>query len=137
MKINKVNEEFVKLYFKTKKVYYQKVDKYVYLSDSYKIYRLNEENCLLDTSKFIEAPLGKFMEDNQYNEGIITNELVVDKYKLRVIKTMEDKIIYVNDNYLKLFDDPHVMVKDEISPIYVYEKDELVGVVLQLRWYND
>ena len=134
MKINKVNEEFIKLYFKTKKVYYQKLDKYVYLSDSYRIYRLNEEDCLLDTSKFIEAPLGKFMEDNQYNEGIITNELVVDKYKLRVIKTIEEnKIIYVNDNFLKLFDDPQVMVKDEISPIYVYEKDELVGMLLPIK----
>lgn len=134
MKINKVNEEFVKIYFKTKKVFYQKVNKYVYLSDSYRIYRLNEENCLLDTSKFIEAPLEKFMQDNQYNEGIITNEFVVDKYKLRVIKTFEEnEIIYVNDNFLKLFDDPHVMVKDKISPIYVYEKDEIVGMLLPVK----
>lgn len=134
MKINKVNEEFVKLYFKTKKVFYQKVDKYVYLSDSYRIYRLNEENCLLDTSKFIETSLESFMNFINYDEGIITNEFVVDKYKLRVIKTIEEnKIIYVNDNFLKLFDDPHVMVKDETSPIYVYEKDELVGMLLPIK----
>lgn len=134
MKINKVNEEFVKLYFKTKKVFYQKVDKYVYLSDSYRIYRLNEENCLLDTSKFIEAHLENFMNCTDYNEGIITNEFVVDKYKLRVIKTIEEnEIIYVNDNFLKLFDNPRVMVKDKTSPIYVYEKDELVGMLLPIK----
>lgn len=134
MKINKVNEEFVKLYFKTKKVYYQKVDKYVYLSDSYRIYRLNEENCLLDTSKFIEVNLENFMYCTNYNKGIITNELVVDKYKLRVIKTFdENEIIYVNDNFLKLFDNPRVMVKDKTSPIYVYEKDELVGMILPCK----
>lgn len=134
MKINKVNEEFVKIYFKTKKVFYQKVNKYVYLSDSYRIYRLNEENCLLDTSKFIETKLENFMNCIDYNEGIITNELVVDKYKLRVIKTFdENEIIYVNDNFLKLFDNPRVMVKDKISPIYVYEKDELVGMLLPCK----
>lgn len=134
MKINKVNEEFVKLYFKTKKVYYQKVDKYVYLSDSYRIYRLNEESCLLDTSKFIEVNLENFMNCTDYSQGIITNELVVDKYKIRVIKTLdENEIIYVNDNFLKLFDNPHVMVKDKTSPIYVYEKDELVGMLLPCK----
>lgn len=133
MKINKVNEEFLKLYFKNKRVFYQKVNKYVYLSDSYRIYRLNEENCLLDTSKFIENHLENFMNCTNYKEGIITNELIVDKYKLRVIKTTEDKRIYVNDNYLKLFDNPIVMVIDETSPIYVYEKDELVGMLLPIK----
>ena len=134
MKINKVNEEFVKLYFKTKKVYYQKVDEYVYLSDSHRIYKLNEKNCILDTSKFIEVNLENFMNCTDYSQGIITNELVVDEYKLRVIKTFdENEIIYVNDNFLKLFDDPRVMVKDKTSPIYVYEKDELVGMLLPVK----
>lgn len=134
MKINKVNEEFVKLYFKTKKVYYQKVDKYVYLSDSYRIYKLNEKDCILDTSKFIEVNLENFMNCTDYSQGIITNESVVDKYKLRVIKTFdENEIIYINDNFLKLFDDPLVMIKDKTSPIYVYEKDELVGMLLPCK----
>ena len=74
------------------------------------------------------------MNCTDYNKGIITNELVVDKYKLRVIKTFdENEIIYVNDNFLKLFDDPRVMVKDKASPIYVYEKDDLVGMVLPCK----
>ena len=134
MKINKVNEEFLKLYFKNKKVYCKEVNKFIYLSDSYRIYRLFKEDCILDISKFIEVNLDSFMKDDNYEDGIITNELIIDKYKLRLIKNEQNKV-YVNDEYLKLFDNPEVKIKDDHSPVLVYEKGELVGLILPIKEY--
>lgn len=59
-----------------------------------------------------------------------------DKYTIRTLINKDNTIkVNVNDKYLKLFDYPEVKVKDDHSPVLVYEKGELVGLILPIKEY--
>lgn len=132
MKVRKINEEFLKIYYKKEKIYYEKYEDYVLLSDSYRIYKIKNDDCILDLTKFKEIKLSKFLDDYDYVLGNITDNIIDIKIKLRKIAT-EDFDLYVNDNYLKLFDNPIVKVKSDDSPVLVYENDEIVGLILPVK----
>ena len=44
--------------------------------------------------------------------------------------------IKVNDKYLELFDDPEVKVIANNKPVLVYEKGELVGLIVPIKEYQ-
>ena len=136
MKVRKINEEFLKIYYRKKKIYYEKYGVYILLSDSYRIYKIKNDDCILDLTKFKKINLLDFLDrqDQDYIVGNITDNIIDGKIKLRKITT-EDFDVYINDNYLKLFDNPIVKVRADNEPILVYENDEIVGLILPIENY--
>lgn len=137
MKINKINKEFLDLYYKKKLIAYEVYENKVYLTDSYRLFIMNVDECVLDLNKFRNVPLLKLCDDANYEKGLITNGLIdSDKYTIRTLINKDNTIkVNVNDKYLKLFDYPEVKVKDDHSPVLVYEKGELVGLILPIKEY--
>lgn len=134
MKVRKINEEFLKIYYRKKKIYYEKYEDHILLSDSYRIYKIKNDDCILDLTKFKEVKLHNILDRQDYIVGNITDNIIDGKIKLRKITT-EDFDVYINDNYLKLFDNPIVKVRADNEPILVYENDEIVGLILPVKNY--
>ena len=136
MKISKINKEFLDLYYKKKLIAYEVYEDKVYLTDSYRLFVMNVDDCILDLSKFKNVPLVKLCNDFGYQDGIITNTLYQDKYNMRLITSKDNLLnIKVNDKYLELFDDPEVKVIADNKPVLVYENGELVGLIVPIKEY--
>lgn len=136
MKISKINKEFLDLYYKKKLIAYEVYEDKVYLTDSYSLFVMNVDECILDLSKFKNVPLVKLCNDFGYQDGIITNILYKDKYHMRLITGKDNLLnIKVNDKYLKLFDDPDIKVIGNNKPVLIYEKGELVGLIVPIKEY--
>lgn len=129
MKIKEINKKFMNLYFKEKNIVYQKEDNYIYITDSYTLYKLKEEDFILNINLFKQVNLLKFLNETGYKDSIISDELFIkDKIKLRLIYNNEYKI-KINNDYLKCFDNPTLKIKNETSPVLVYENELLVGLI--------
>ena len=136
MKISKINKEFLDLYYKKKLIAYEVYEDKVYLIDSYRLFVMNVDDCILDLSKFKNVSLVKLCNDFGYQDGIITNTLYKDKYNMRLITGKDNLLnIKVNDKYLELFDDPDIKVIADNKPVLIYEKGELVGLILPIKEY--
>ena len=136
MKISKINKEFLDLYYKKKLIAYEVYEDKVYLTDSYRLFVMNVDDCILDLSKFKNVPLVKLCNDFGYQDGIITNTLYKDKCNMRLITGKYNLLnIKVNDKYLELFDDPDIKVIDDNKPVLIYEKGELVGLIVPIKKY--
>ena len=46
-----------------------------------------------------------------------------------------DEELKVNDKYLELFDYPDIKVIADDKPVLIYEKGELVGLILPIKEY--
>lgn len=136
MKISKINKEFLDLYYKKKLIAYEVYEDKVYLTNSYRLFVMNVDECILDLSKFKNVPLVKLCNDFGYQDGIITNTLYKDKYNMRLITSKDNLLnIKVNDKDLELFDNPEVKVIADNKPVLVYEKGELVGLIVPIKEY--
>lgn len=137
MEIKNINKEFMNLYFKKKLVAYDQIDNKILLTDSYRLYILKDDDFILDKSKLRKVDLSKFINDEGYILGYVTNDLkFINKDIIRVIKSSDDSIVInVNDNYLKYFDRFEIKVKSDHDPVYIYENDEMVGLVLPIKEY--
>ena len=137
MKISKINKEFLDLYYKKKLIAYEVYENKVYLTDSYRLFVMNVDDCILDLNKFRNVPLVKLCDDTNYKDGLITNGLIdSDKYTIRTLINKDNTIkVDVNDKYLKLFDDPEIKIIADNKPVLIYEKGELVGLILPIKEY--
>lgn len=137
MKISKINKEFLDLYYKKKLIAYEVYENKVYLTDSYRLFVMNVDDCILDLNKFRNVPLVKLCDDTNYEDGLITKGLIdSDKYTIRTLINKNNTIkVNVNDKYLKLFDDPDIKIIADNKPVLIYEKGELVGLILPIKEY--
>ena len=138
MKVKKLNKELLDLYYKKdKKVYAYKAEDKVYLSDSYRAWIINNEDCVLDINKMNNVDLTKFFNEDGYETGIKTNEMVqLEKY-VGVYITNEDKSlkVVISQKYLDVFENYTLKIKAEDKPVLVYEHEELVGLILPMRTF--
>lgn len=135
MRIKDINKEMLNQYYKDKRVFYDEMNDKILVTDSYRMYVLNESDFILDKNKLRKVDLSRFIDDSGYIESTITNNLkFMDKIILRTISN-ENKSLLVNNKYLKLFDNPEVKIKDDHSPVLVYEKGEFVGLILPIKEY--
>lgn len=138
MKIKKINKEFLDLYYKKKLIAYEldHDNGKVYLTDSYRLYIINMEDMALNFQLFKPVSLKKLIDDTDYIDGIITNTIYNDNDNYRLITGKDNLLnIKVNDKYLDLFDNPEVKIKDNKSPVLVYENNEIVGLVMPIKEY--
>lgn len=141
MKIQKINKNLLDLYYKNKILYYQKLDDVCYVTDSYIAYKLPANEFMLNTEKLKNRTFNYLFDDNNYVDGIETKtyeEMKANNKKLLgvIIKNEEKNLeVIVNKKYLELFEDYTLKIKSEVSPVLVYEKGIIVGLIMPMRIY--
>ena len=139
MKIQKINKNLLDTYYKNKILYYQKLDDVCYVTDSYIAYKLPASEFMLDTEKLKNRAFNYLFDDNNYVDGIETKnyeEIKVNNKKLLgvIIKNEEKNLeVIVNKKYLELFDDYTLKIKSDVSPVLIYEKGIIVGLIMPLK----
>lgn len=141
MKIQKINKNLLDTYYKNKILYYQKLDNVCYVTDGYIAYKLPANEFMLDTEKLKTYTINYLFKDNDYVDGVETKtyeEIKANNKKLLgvIIKNEEKNLeVIVNKKYLELFDDYTLKIKSNVSPVLVYEKDIMVGLIMPMRKY--
>ena len=139
MKIQKINKNLLDLYYKNKILYYQKLDNICYVTDSYIAYKLPANEFMLDSEKLKTCTINYLFDDNNYVDGVETKtyeEIKANNKKLLgvIIKNEEKNLeVIVNKKYLELFEDYTLKIKSEVSPVLVYEKGIIVGLILPIK----
>ena len=141
MKIQKINKNLLDTYYKNKILYYQKLDDVCYVTDSYIAYKLPANEFMLDPEKLKNRAFNYLFDDYDYVDGIETKtyeEIKSNNKKLLgvLIKNEEKNLeVIVNKKYLELFEDYTLKIKSEISPVLVFEKGIIVGLILPIKMY--
>ena len=141
MKIQKINKNLLDTYYKNKILYYQKLDDICYVTDSYIAYKLPANEFMLDTEKLKTCNINYLFDDYDYVDGIETKtyeEIKANNKKLLgvIIKNEEKNLeVIVNKKYLELFEDYTLKIKSDVSPVLVYEKGIVVGLILPIKMY--
>ena len=141
MKIQKINKNLLDTYYKNKILYYQKLDDVCYVTDSYIAYKLPANEFMLDTEKLINCTFNNLFDDYDYVDAVETKtyeEIKSNNKKLLgvIIKNEEKNLeVIVNKKYLELFDDYTLKIKSEVSPVLIYEKGIIVGLILPIKSY--
>ena len=139
MKIQKINKNLLDTYYKNKILYYQKLDNVCYVTDSYIAYKLPVNEFMLDTEKLKNRTFNNLFDDYDYVDGIETKtyeEIKANNKKILgvIIKNEEKNLeVVINKKYLELFDDYTLKIKSDVSPVLVYEKDIIVGLILPIK----
>ena len=141
MKIQKINKNLLDTYYKNKILYYQKLDNICYVTDTYIAYKLPANEFMLDTEKLKNRNFDYLFNDNNYVDAVETKiyeEIKVNNKKLLgvLIKNEEKNLeVIVNKKYLELFDDYTLKIMSELSPVLVYERGIIVGLILPIKRY--
>ena len=139
MKIQKINKNLLDTYYKNKILYYQKLDDICYVTDTYIAYKLPANEFMLDTEKLKNRAFNYIFNDNNYVDAVETKtyeEIKVNNKKLLgvIIKNEEKNLeVIVNKKYLELFEDYTLKIMSEVSPVLVYEKGIIVGLILPIK----
>ena len=141
MKIQKINKNLLDTYYKNKILYYQKIDNICYVTDSYIAYKLPANEFMLDPEKLKTCNINYLFDDYDYVDGIETKtyeEIKSNNKKILGVKIKNEEKnleVIVNKKYLELFEDYTLKIKSELSPVLVYEKGIIVGLIMPLKRY--
>ena len=141
MKIQKINKNLLDTYYKNKTLYYQKLDSVCYVTDSYIAYKLPANEFMLDTEKLKTCTINYLFDDNDYVDAVETKtyeEIKSNNKKILgvIIKNEEKNLeVVINKKYLELFDDYTLKIKSDVSPVLIYEKGIIVGLILPIKRY--
>ena len=139
MKIQKINKNLLETYYKNKILYYQKLDNICYVTDSYIAYKLPANEFMLDTEKLKTCNINYLFDDYDYVDGVETKtyeEMKSNNKKLLgvIIKNEEKNLeVIVNKKYLELFEEYTLKIKSDVSPVLIYEKGIVVGLIMPLK----
>ena len=121
-------------------VIYGTLDDKVIIGNNTRLYVIPKKECAIDLTNIDsnnvkimqESSLKNFINDNLYESVTLTDDKkVVDKKILRVFSNCNENI-YVDESLIKYFDLEKSTFKgrNKKSPIYIYEYEVMVGVVL-------
>lgn len=154
MKIEKIQTELLKAAVKkittsknfTWNIAYDENENIVYITDGHMVMNIPGNQFVLDVDMIakvsgralINASTFKsfYKQESDAKAGVASNEMKkLDKITVAKIRTEhEDKFAWLDTKYLKYFDNiSHFGVIDEKSPVFVYEDDQLVGVILPVK----
>lgn len=138
MKVQKLNKELLSIYYKKdKRVYAQLVKDKVYVTDTYRAWIIKNEDFLIDVDKLKKVNLDKFFNDDGYEPAVKTNELKQMNDFVGVYVTNEDGSVkaLINKKYFDVFENYTLKIKSDTLPIFVYEHEELIALVLPAKVY--
>lgn len=143
MKVIKILTDILKIVGNEKKTlscaYGIDEDYVYYVPDGYRAYKIPKKDFLIDLEKALpnKTPLNdprKLFDDSKAEPAVKTNEIrAIDKGNVVKIKG-ENAHAWINVNYLKEFEvDCTFKVISSIAPVFVYEWEKLVGIILPVR----
>jgi len=139
MKVKKLNKELLNLYYKKdNRLYAQLVHDKVYVSDSYRVWILKNEDFMLDMNKLKTTDLVHFFNEDGYIPAIKTNRLVQQNDSITGIYLRSEESdfeVLINIKYLDMFENYTLKIKGETQPVLVYEHNELVGLIVPMRTF--
>lgn len=139
MKVTKLNKELLNLYYKTdKKIYAQIVHDDIYVTDSYRVWKLKYDDFMLDVNKLKTTDLAHFFNEDGYIPAIKTNRLVQQNDSITGIYLRSEESdfeVLINIKYLDMFENYTLKIKGESQPVLVYEHNELVGLIVPMKQY--
>ena len=138
MKVEKIINEITKLFYKQQlfDVMIGKEDGYVYVGDKYHIYRIIEDDFILNVDKLIidgarSYDFSKFFFERPavINKGIILR--LEDKNAVQLVG--DGFNVYIDEKYLKHFQKPTFQGTGKNEPVIVLENDVAVGLILPIN----
>ena len=131
MNLKKVNKELLNsIMSKNRKLqmYPYKEGKALYMPDVYHAFVINDEDMYFDQNKMKKCVF-PFCENNLDDLVITDYAHISTTGKIARRYICKSKNIYIDEKYLKCFDYPVLRGTDENKPVYVYEFNELVGLI--------
>ena len=138
MKIKKVYDEIIKASLNNEKaiIHLGKTeDKIAISTDGFIMYFVPEKDFIFDIEKILRGR-GSFnakeLTKNETNAKTVSKTGEMAELLGKIAVKIGDK--WVNEKYLKAFENPTFKTTDNyIDPVYVYEDDELVGLVMPIQ----
>lgn len=126
---------------KFQRTFYYKTENKIFLSDGKYIIVIPKDACMLDLPSVAEP--GDFLyriiesQPNVRDTVTRTNRIeCIEEEKCVIFENSAGDEIFIDEKYLKDFDnDIYVSYRCEgpVSPLYIYEYDEIVGVVMPMK----
>lgn len=113
------------------------VSKHVAIGDGFRIYLINVEDFYLDSTKMSNHKYCEIIRDTEKKDGYenawLTNEMrMVKRERFNRIENSET-YAYVNEKFLKYFEDATFKIKHPHRPVLVYENEVLRGLVFPVK----
>lgn len=107
--VKKINEYFLKLMLSNKNVVYEEDDIFLYITDSYAVYKIIKDDLKLDLDKFKKLEnnflINLFNDDPELIE--VKDSNIIKEKKWRMFK-LEDEEKSINDLYIKLIKNKNI-----------------------------
>ena len=146
MKVTKILTDLLKKVEKgdLSRAFYGVDKEYTFYSpDGYRGFKIPSKRFLVDLEKALpnKAPImdfKKFLKDDESRPAYKTNEIrkikrtEYSKKEINVVKIVnENTYAWIQESYLKEFEvDCTFKISSPKSPVFIYEEDELVGLIL-------
>lgn len=150
MNILKIQQDFLKLaYERDNKSKYETMlygfsDNYIVFANDTVLYKILKGQCYLNpelTFKRMHCSIEKLLDDENAMTATDTKTSIIDTHEvkkrtLRKFILEDGESAYINEQLLKHFDLDISTFKcaSPISPLFVYEYGEMVGLVLPIRY---
>ncbi len=142
MKIKELNKEINNLYYsKNKNIFVEKQEDKIYITDKYVVWIISEKDFIFDIDKFKKANIKSvvdFVANKFLYEAVKSNECIKDDSLIIVsfVNKEENIKVQINEKFLKYFDkNCSFKIVDDSTPVLVYEKEELVGMITPIKTY--
>ena len=144
MNLNAINNAISKAFYKDQKIHIGvsiRDNKRILITvDGYVMWIMDAKDFIFDSFKLLKGRNYTDMEylinTEEYIDATLTNELLQVEKKTVVKIVADDLEIYIDKSLLKTFDPKlsRYKVKNNISPILIYEGDILVGAVMPFQY---
>ena len=136
--IKKLNNYFLGLLYKNKKVFYGEYEDKIVLSDSYSLFIIDKKDLYINLAKcnFIPNIYKRFIpDDSNYLYTHITDTVLLDKKdKLRLLENEDCKEIYLNNKYISFLKFRQCKSLSDNCPILFYDIDgNIISLILPIK----
>lgn len=103
------------------------------------IIKIAHRHRYIDVSMVFDAPsirADKILDDSNATDAVYTHKITITDNKMKLHTFMVgDEVVYLDEDLLRYFDLENSTFKgtNRKSPIFIYEDEELVGVVLSVN----
>lgn len=142
MKKFNIQRDYLKKMINGECIVFQEDEDFIYVGDGFVAHKFLKEECFLNLKNEAESikslDIKYLLDDTKFNkiDLVLTSDMkIVQNYIVQKLKgENEDNIeVWINTKFLKNFENPTFRGSDGISPVIVFEENEIVGVVLPIR----
>lgn len=142
MKKFNIQRDYLKKMINGECIVFQEDEDFIYVGDGFVAHKFLKEECFLNfgnsSENIKELDIKRLLNDTKFNKvdlALTSDMKMVQKDIVQKLEsTDKEKIeVWLNTKFLKNFENPTFRGSDGISPVVVFEENEIVGVVLPVR----